>query len=285
MQAWWLKHLKIPEIRDSYGLTGNSVKLSLLDTGLDPEYIDIKKAIKDYHDFIRPEFDVEDMDGHGTQMAEIIGAHGKLTGIAPDSELFIGRVMSLSSILHEDHLCDGLEWAVDAGVDIISLCCALHFHYPRLEKIVEKAYQKNIIIAAASGNSHKEGPDAISYPARYDQCISVGSMNKDQQVSDFTNKNPSLDILAPGENINITLPGYNDSLLNWGTSQATAIVSGAIALILEFCRKKKIPYTSESVKSLIKQSGKNITYKDMELKSLNLWAVLEQLNKEFPDEN
>jgi subtilisin len=81
---------------------------------------------------------------------------------------------------------------------------------------------------AASGNNGSYGLD---YPARYPEVISVGAINQKNQVSEFSQFGPNLDIVAPGEAI---LSTWLDNRYNTisGTSMACAHVSGALALIL-----------------------------------------------------
>ena len=79
--------------------------------------------------------------------------------------------------------------------------------YEELHKVVKQAYDKGIIIIAAAGNGQY---DEALYPAKYDEVIGVGAINKD---GDLLFKNLGLEdiiVLSPGKNI-ITTYSSKDS--------------------------------------------------------------------------
>ena len=56
--------------------------------------------------------------------------------------------------------------------------------------------KQNIMLVAASGNS---GISEYEYPASYDGVVSVGSVNFNREVSDFSTFNDMVDLTAPGK--------------------------------------------------------------------------------------
>ena len=88
------------------------------------------------------------------------------------------------------------------------------------------------------GNEYEEG-NPTSYPAAYDDVVSVGSIAEDRRRSSFSNTGRHIDLLAPGSNILSTLPTSRSAqrretdYASWsGTSMATPHVTAAAALLL-----------------------------------------------------
>ena len=83
-----------------------------------------------------------------------------------------------------------------------------------------------MICAAGNEGDSKD----LYYPAAYDGVLTVGSHDKDLKVSNFTQQNGTVDILAPGEDI--WLASRNGKTYGAkGTSYATGFVSGTAALL------------------------------------------------------
>ena len=120
-----------------------------------------------------------------------------------------------------------------------------------------------IATIAASGN--EESFTGIGSPACISSVVSVGSTDDGStgfdgtettrdEVSDFSNSSPELDLLAPGRWIRSSVPGYGSGRAG-GTSGAVPHVAGAWAVL-----KSKAPNASvEQVLSALKTTGMSIT--------------------------
>lgn len=120
-----------------------------------------------------------------------------------------------------------------------------------------------IATIAASGN--EESFTGIGSPACISSVVSVGSTDDGSpgyddtettrdEVSDFSNSSPQLDLLAPGRWITSSVPGYGFGRAG-GTSGAAPHVAGAWAVL-----KSKAPNASvEQVLSALKSTGVSIT--------------------------
>ena len=136
--------------------------------------------------------------------------------------------------------------------------------YPSLKSIADRLRAVGIATIAASGN--EESSTGIGSPACISSIVSVGSTDDGSassdgssetttdEVSDFSNSSPELDLLAPGRWITSAVPGYGFGRAG-GTSGAAPHVAGAWAVL-----KSKAPNASvEQVLSGLKNTGVSIT--------------------------
>ncbi len=205
------------------------------------------------HDFIG--------DDHGTHVTGIIAAIGNNTqgvaGVVHNSDKFIVpvKVFYQSSFTTVNALARALHWAAGIGTvannnpaDIITMSLGTDQNSQTLANAIQAVANKGVLIIAAAGNF---GQSTLLYPARYDQVMSVGSINSKFQPSCFSHfESGKLDIVAFGGDYDISsvVPGVscpagttseavlstmpsNDYGLKFGTSQATPIVAGVAALV------------------------------------------------------
>lgn len=86
---------------------------------------------------------------------------------------------------------------------------------------------QNCLIVAAAGNNGSSNP---SYPAAYDNVLSVAATDSHDVKASFTNYGTTIDLAAPGVNIYTT--GYSNVYnIVSGTSFSSPITAGAAALV------------------------------------------------------
>jgi major intracellular serine protease len=155
-----------------------------------------------------------------------------VVGVAPEANLLIVKVLDKNGSGQYEWITNGIYYAIEQKVDIISMSLGGPEDVPELHEAIQKAVEHNILVVCAAGNEG-DGQDAtneIAYPGCYNEVISVGAINLDRQISDFSNSNNEVDLVAPGENILSTYLKGKYAKLS-GTSMATPHVSGALALI------------------------------------------------------
>jgi subtilisin family serine protease len=169
----------------------------------------------------------------GTEIAGILVARAKLTGVAPEAKLLSVRAFSGGKAKPAQstslQLLKGINWAFDAGARIMNMSFAGPMD-PLLERIIKAAAEKGVILVAAAGN---EGPKAPPvYPAAYPDVIAVTATDEKDKLYAKANRGDYISVAAPG--VDIIAPGLKGSYaLSSGTSMAAAHVSGVAALLLE----------------------------------------------------
>lgn len=86
LSNWGMRSLRIKELWEH--TKGGKVRVAVLDTGCNHEDIEVKKFVN-FSDDID-----QDKAGHGTWVAGVLGANGRFKGIAPECELYIGKILA-----------------------------------------------------------------------------------------------------------------------------------------------------------------------------------------------
>ncbi len=226
--TWNILRTKANRLQD-LGLKGNEIKVAIFDTGIDLNSNEIK--VSGGISFIEGIESYDDDNGHGTAMAGILAAQLNgmgIVGIAPSIELYSVKVLDKDGNGKYSTIIKGIEWAIDNGIDIISLSLGGTQYSKALEDAVQLAADNNILIVAAAGN---DSNNKNTYPAAYPQVICVGAINDQNEIASFSNIGTQVDIFAPGELV-ITTGTSNSIIKISGTSAAAQHVAGAAALLL-----------------------------------------------------
>ena len=259
---YWIHDYNIPELW-AKGLTGKGVKVAILDTGISLPHKDLNIEKKNCINVSSEESgNIKDLDGHGTHCAGIIKASNNgfgVTGVAYDCDLYFGKITSDKFGDSFTRLEKGLEWAIRKKVDLVSISFGRHIDKINIQTIFQKVVKNNIIPVCAGGNmiDSVTEEDDILYPAKYDECISVGAIGRDKKPTLGTLISSALNIGAPGTEIKSTTlnNGYE---VRSGTSQAAPYVCGVIALVLQYCKENGKDYSFKIVKEWLNQYSDNI---------------------------
>lgn len=246
---------------------GESIKVAVLDTGVDPEHPDLKSRIKDMKDFSNSSTGVKDVQGHGTHVAGIIAGCDNgigMVGVSPKVDLYIAKVLGDKGNGSYQSIINGMEWAIEKEVDIINMSLGSSQVPPKaFHEAIKKAYDKGIILIAATGNENS----SVAYPARYDEVLAVGAIDQEYNKASFSNYGIKNQISAPGVDI-LSCYKHGQYAKLSGTSMATPIITGAAALYLSYLKKNNQPKptVSELYKALkqatvdLGQEGKDWMY-------------------------
>jgi subtilisin family serine protease len=210
---------------------GEGVKVAVLDTGIDLDHPDLETAIIGTKDFSGD--GVEDNNGHGTHCAGVIGARLNevgFVGVAPKSQILVGKVLGNDGRGNLSWIADGIDWAVDQGAHVISMSLGGPASSHRLYQAIHTALAKGVFVICAAGNEGSLFQNSIGYPGRYGGVITVAAHDRNGNRSGFSSRGGEIDVMAPGSNIWSTYKDGGYAELS-GTSMATPFVAGLAALI------------------------------------------------------
>ncbi|MCI4064249.1 type VII secretion-associated serine protease mycosin [Micromonospora sp. R77] len=228
---WHLRYLNVHKAQEI--TRGAGVTVAVPDTGVFP-HPDLKRNLLPGTDSISGSTGNgwQDLDGHGTGMAGLIAANGGergvgALGIAPEAKILPIRGKRTNLGGDTDNLAAGIEFAISHGADVISIS-AVASPTTRLQQAVKQALQNDIVVVAGAGNAPVDS--GVGYPASEPDVIAVGGIDRVGKHANVSVTGPELDLAAPSVDIYSTSinGGYRTGT---GTSDATAIVAGAAALI------------------------------------------------------
>ncbi|KGR74009.1 S8 family peptidase [Ureibacillus sinduriensis] len=214
------------------GLSGKGIKVAVVDTGIsrhDDLFVAGGVSTVDYTTSFN------DDNGHGTHVAGIVGAENNsigIVGIAPEADIYAVKSLDNDGYGYLSDIIEGIDWSITNKMDIINLSFGTTVHSPTLQQIVDKAYNQNILVVAAAGNSGSAdgNTDTIEYPARYDSVIAVAATDSTDTRVSFSSTGSTLDVAAPGEGIISTYLNNQYARMS-GTSMAAPYAAGNLALL------------------------------------------------------
>lgn len=240
------------------GLSGTNIGIGVLDSGVFL-HTDLNGRIARFHDVIGFKQRCYDDYGHGTHICGILAGDGKASdgryrGMAPGSRLFVAKVLDANGNGRLQDMITGMEWllriAKQENIRLINISVSsVDFHKKedeyKLFQLFHEAYENNILVIVAAGN---KGPKKYSISKLGDtpDTICVGChdgalyANNPFSCERHSGKGPGErvymkpDLVAPGTNIVSCKNEQNQYTSKSGTSMAAPIVTGSLALLLEY---------------------------------------------------
>ncbi|MFF1543193.1 type VII secretion-associated serine protease mycosin [Streptomyces sp. NPDC058291] len=269
-QQWALDALHTQQVWQT--TKGRGITVAVLDTGVEADHPDLAGNVLAGKDMVG--FGAQPGDRawarHGTAMASIIAGHGHgadngdgVLGIAPEVKILPVRVIledgdpqrTKARNTRGNALADGIRWAADQGADVINLSLgddsASAHPEPAEDEAVQYALKKGSVVVASAGNGGEKG-DHISYPAAYPGVIAATAVDRYGTRASFSTRRWYATVSAPGVDVVIADPDHK-YYQGWGTSAASAFVSGAVALV-----KAAHPgLTPAQIKKLLEDTARN----------------------------
>lgn len=212
---------------------GQAVTVAVLDTGIDSEHPDIARSriSTQAETFVLSE-SVDDIHGHGTHVAGIIGSTLNngigAAGIAPECMLLPIKVLDRNNVGAWSYLIEAVIYAVDNGARVINMSLGSSSMPEAMSRAIDYAASRDVLLVAAAGNYASENP---FYPAADERVMSVGASTMNDTLWPLSNRGSWVDLLAPGAVIYGAHLG-GDFVMMSGTSQAAPHVAGVAALLM-----------------------------------------------------
>ncbi len=217
----------------------------------------------------------------------------RFQGVAPDSRLTSLKLATSDGAVDVSQAVAAVDWVVEHRNDdpanpirVLNLSFGTDgtqsYRVDPLTHAVENAWRAGIVVVVAGGNDGTEAP-SLNNPAYDPFVIAVGAADTrgttataDDLVTDFSSRGSAarrVDVTAPGRSIvSLRNPGsYLDAahpgarydtrfFKGGGTSQAAAVVSGAVALLLDH----RPDLTPDQVKALLTRTSAPMPLADAE---------------------
>ncbi|SER44200.1 Serine protease, subtilisin family [Lentzea xinjiangensis] len=214
----------------SYTSTGSGVTAYVVDTGVRISHSTFGGRATNGRDFVDNDAVAQDGNGHGTHVAGTIA--GSQYGVAKAARIVAVRVLDNNGSGTLAGVAAGIDWvaanAVKPAVANLSLGGGAN---TTLDTAVRNAVAKGVTFAVAAGNSNANASGFS--PARVTEAITVGSTDRTDARSSFSNYGTVLDIFAPGRDITSSWHTSDTATSTIsGTSMATPHVAGAAARYL-----------------------------------------------------
>ena len=209
-----------------------------------------------------------DTHGHGTHISGIVSGQAAngigAAGVCPLVSIMALKYYDSSGVGYNNlqNTVKAIQYAVRNGAHIINYSGGGAEPAAAERMAVEEARRKGILFVAAAGNDSHNNDVIKYYPASYDldNIISVASLNKDNEILPSSNYGPkTVHLAAPGLAIFSTLPNAKFGTMS-GTSQATAFVTGAAALLASQVPQGSMDY--KKIKGWLASSSKPIVGAD-----------------------
>ncbi|HEY0007494.1 MAG TPA: S8 family serine peptidase [Tepidisphaeraceae bacterium] len=247
--------IRLPHAIDAFSslpLNGAGQTVAVIDSGIDYNHPALGGGfgsgfkVAGGYDFVDNDANPMDTLGHGTQVAGVIGADTFIAegtrhrGIAPAAKLLALRVDDNGTTsVPDSRIEQALKWCLanreTFGINVVNISYGTgQFNEDAVSTVygdeLEQLDGLGVIIVAASGNGGLDSGKGIDLPAADPHVISVGSVDTQGRISEFTERGVPLDLLAPGEAVYTTDLNGMYSAVD-GTSFASPMVAGAVALM------------------------------------------------------
>ena len=277
-------------------INGQGYSVVIIDTGIDLNHPyfgadsnndGVADRIVYQYDFVgRNDSNASDGNGHGTHVSGIVGsANATYTGIAPEINLIILRVLDNSGHGNGADLAEAVDWVVANATNYNVAAVNMSLGFGQfdtapvsgfLSSQLQSLANQSVVVVSASGNGYL-GRQGVSYPSSDPYSLSVGAVwagsgtygssqtGTTDAIAFFSQRDDTeSDIFAPGVYIDSAqLDGTH--FQNSGTSMASPEIAGMVALAQQLAdRELGRRLSFDEIRSLLRSTGDPINDGDNE---------------------
>ena len=270
------------------GYTGKGVTIALIDTPVDLS--DPELAGANIVDKSRCTLDASQTSSpHGNSMAALLVS--QKYGVAPDATLYTyqtatnGAASSGSckqGAKELDTIANLINQAIDDGAQIISISLSNNERGSEIKWAITRAINEGVIIVSSSGNEAIY--DDFTHLGRWSGIVGVTAINTDGTFASYSSWGNGVVTAAVGGPVTIRDANTGELTTTSGTSNATALVSGMLAL----ARQKWPDATTNQILQSLVHSGLNPNHDWNEKTGYGAAALGSLVNddpSQYPDEN
>lgn len=251
---WSITNLGISTAWDA-GLNGQGVVVAVIDSGVNSQHEDFSGTnFVEGYNAIDGSHDVTDQMGHGTFVCGLLAAARNngvgIAGFTTDVTIVPIKCFGKAQETSASYIISAIYEAVDVyDCDVINMSLGMDVDMESMREAVEYAASKGVIIVSAAGNN---GNSTLNFPAAYSCVIGVGAVDQNGSVANFSQKNQSVFVVAPGVKIWSLDYKANSAYTNGsGTSFSTPFVSVAAIVLKQFAPNA----TVEDFENILKASS------------------------------
>jgi subtilisin family serine protease len=229
---------------------GDNVLVAVIDSGIDANHPELIGAVAQSYDTLSQPMTPHK---HGTAIAGLIVAHGKLMGAAPGAHILAIRAFAGAGANAEGttfNILKGIDWAAANGARVINMSFAGPSD-PAIHRSLAAAHKKGIVLVAAAGNAGPKSPPL--YPAADPNVIAVTATDADDKLFPQSNRGHYIAVAAPGAQILVAIPDGGYEVAS-GTSYSAAEVSGIAALMLD----RKTSLSPDKLRDILLATAKDL---------------------------
>lgn len=278
-----LNQIQVPLLHEQ-GLSGHGVLVCLLDVGFrkSHEIFRLAHLVAEW-DFVNGDGDVSQnlsdsndySDDHGTATWSLLGGFkiGELIGPAFGADFILGKTetSNFERPIEEDWWEAGIEWAESLGAEVVSSSLGYTDWYEFKDmdgktavttRAANRATSLGVVVVNAAGNERGNAWGHIIAPADGFDVIAAGAVDSSGKIASFSSPGPTYDGRIKPE---VCALGVSDWLAanrrdqsdyytrGSGTSFATPLVAGVVALLLEAHRD----WTPKQVRAALMNTASN----------------------------
>ncbi len=205
-------------------------------------------------DFVRNNNQVNDVFGHGTQVAGIMSAAiNNGVGVAGMSNTTVMHVKWWHTSGSDASVAGSAFYSVDNGARVLNMSLSGGGGLPLTEEAMDYAEANNVLSVAAAGN---HGGQSRQFPSGYDNVMAISGININNLKPGFSGWGDHIDVAGPTEGILSTGPGgptnYDPGFS--GTSAASPHVAGVAGQILSI----NPDLTAVEVRAIINDTAEDV---------------------------